>query len=253
MSAADGIGTMLDSARRAWPLESGLPEGRLPKDIKAKHAPDMMIEMPPEPIFPIRKTIRFADALQVIRDRLCNRLDITHWEQRGIPATQIREWIHLIDKLTALGYFRANRRRRDRMPDELIECGERLLQPSGEKFVPDRRRLVARILVGFGVPSRGIQLDPASIKELQEWLGHRNPALKVETRSGAKRMKYMKLVGKTEITPGAEKMFMLVLAVLLLTPATVDEFILPYHPGPLSPDPTENIDEADDSGPRFGK
>lgn len=247
--AADGVGTMLDSARRAWPLESGLPEGRLPQDIKVKRAPDMMIDMPPAPVFPVRKNIRFADALQVIRDRLCNRLDITHWEQRGIPATQIREWIHLIDKLTALGYFRANRRRRDRMPDELIECGERLLQPIGEKFVPDRRRLVARILVGFGAPSQGIQLDPASIRELQEWLGHRNPDLQVETRNGAKRMMYMKLVGKTEIAPRAEKMFMLVLAVLLLTPAIVDEFVLPYRPGSLDPDSTKHPDETDDASP----
>jgi hypothetical protein len=193
--------------------------------------PAELILLNQDRVFAIEKKIRFRDVLDIIRGRLCNRLNITEWEQKGIASRRVRDWVDVIDKLTALGFLRANRRRRDRMPAELIACGERTLQSLGERFMPDQTKLLARCLVGFGSALEGIRVDPASAKALKEWLEFRNPDLRVETLPGSKGLNWVKLVGKAEITRSELKMFILVLAVYQLRAEDIDTLVSPYRRG----------------------
>ena len=225
-SAAD---LLLETARQRWPFSGEATEGQQPDDIDLAAAPAELILLNQDRVFAIEKKIQFRDVLDIIRARLCNRLDITEWEHKGIASRRIRDWVEVIDKLTALGFLRANRRRRDRMPTELIDCGNRTLQSLGERFMPDHTKLLARCLVGFGSALEGFQVDPTSAKALREWLEFRNPDLKLETLSGSKGLNWVKLVGKNEITRSDQKMFILVLAVYLLRAKDIDALVLPYR------------------------
>jgi hypothetical protein len=227
-SAAD---LLLETARQRWPLRGEATEGKRPGDIDLASMPAELILLNQDRVFAIEKKIRFRDVLDIIRGRLCNRLNITEWEQKGIASRRVRDWVDVIDKLTALGFLRANRRRRDRMPAELIACGERTLQSLGERFMPDQTKLLARCLVGFGSALEGIRVDPASAKALKEWLEFRNPDLRVETLPGSKGLNWVKLVGKAEITRSELKMFILVLAVYQLRAEDIDTLVSPYRRG----------------------
>ena len=220
---------LLASARQRWPINSEIAKGNLPNDIDLTSAPAELILLKQDRVIAIEKKIRFQDVLDIIRARLCNRLDITEWEHKGVASQRVRNWVDVIDKLTALGFLRANRRRRDRMPTELIACGERTLQSLGERFMPNHTKLLARCLVGFGSSLEGIQVDPTSAKALREWLEFRNPDLKVETLSGSKGLNWVKLVGKNEIARSVQKMFILVPAIYLLRAEDIDAQVSPYR------------------------
>lgn len=225
---------MLKSARQRWPLNEPT-RNESHSDGKGKSVPQITLDVSvQETGGGLKKRVGFRDVLEVIRDRLRNRLDITAWEQKGISAPQVRKWVATIDKLTALGFLKANRQRRDRMPEELIECGERTLQTVSENEIADPVAMIARCLVGFGNLFDPIQVDPSTAVRLKEWIEFRNDKLKVEILPSRKGLSILRLAGIASVSISIGKMFMLVLAVRLLKPRDVDVLVMPYRGGSLS-------------------
>jgi hypothetical protein len=151
------------------------------------------------------------------------------WEQKGISSRQIRAWVARIDKLVSLEFLRANRRRRDRMSKELIGYGETAMRTLSDNAISGATELLARCLIGCGRSSEAIQLDTASANKLKTWLESQNAALDIALESVASGFSAVTFKGKSPVTRSDEKMFVIVLAVVVLTEEDVDRLVSPYR------------------------
>lgn len=220
---------LLETARRKWPLADAFESRREPRPIEVGQ-PSTALRLPPQQAsHGFKMDGRFQDLLAIVRDRLCNRLDLSAWEQVGYGAPQIRGWIENIDRLSALGFLRVGRERRDRMPAELVQCGQRVLdamQAEEEKaYVP----LLARCLAGFGNGRQGIRGDSKTARDLKKWIEYRNDEMSVDLEPAAAGFTRVRLVGKFSISTSDEKLFFVVLAVRMLVKADIDVHVQPYR------------------------
>jgi hypothetical protein len=160
---------------------------------------------------------------------LTHRIDLSFWERRGIQAAQVREWIDRIDRLAGLSLIRSDRKRRDRMPDSLIECGQRALDALDEHPIADPEATLARCLVGFGNAVTGNRVDPMTGAELKAWLEFRNPSMRVEiARPSRGECRYTLIIGSA-ISHVMTQLFLVVLAVRLLSKESIDSKVTRYR------------------------
>ncbi len=233
---------LLQRVRSKWPLDTAAAPGVSPEQLlEAADAPTQIAYIPPTSAGYSSKEIRFRDLLEIMRDYLTHRLDLSFWERRGIQGALIREWIARIDHLSGLGLIRSDRKRRDRMPDALIECGQRALDALNEHPIADPEATLARCLVGFGNAVSGNRVDPKTGAELKTWLEFRNPSMQVETECSSKGDCRIKLVVGSPISHVTTQLFLTVLGVRLLTKEAIDSKIAPYrrlrHDSPEESDP----------------
>ena len=216
----------LGSIRQRWPLQGDAPPAAARHAVATR---SIRLEVTTGQENTVSKKVQFEDVLKIVRERLCNQLNITPWEQKGISSWQIRAWMTRIDKLVSLGFLRANRRRRDRMSKELIGYGETALRILSDNVVSGAPELLARCLVGCGRSSEAIQIDTASANKLKTWLEFQNAALGIALEGVASGFSEITFKGKSPITRSDEKMFIVVLAVLLLSEEELDRLVSPYR------------------------
>lgn len=225
-SAALTSHLMLTSVRKRWPLSALAIDG-MREISQTEDTMDVSMGMDITMLeSQSQKLILFSDVLYVIRDHLCGRLDITHYESQKIAARQLRDWIAVIDRLTAPGYLR-KRQRQDRMPSWLIRCGERTRKIIDEDIY-EHKALLSRCLVGFGPSRNKICIDKAMAQSLKRFLEHGNPELIVrldEVKGSMCDISFAE-VGSTSLSD--EKLFILVLAVYALTAKDIDTLVAPY-------------------------
>lgn len=209
---------LLDSARRRWPLSNSVsPHNAGTRDQST-------------PVLRVRehvdeatstKCIGFQDVLDVIRAHLCSRMDLSVFEAKGISSAQVRHWISVIDQLTALGYFRAGRRRIDRMPSTLIACGEVTLLTLA-KDASMYGALLARALLGFGKPRDSICVKATTAIQLKDLLTTHNDHLAVDLHPVKTGSMQITFSCPDAVALAETKLFLLVLAVFALRPADLD-------------------------------
>lgn len=216
----------LESIRQRWPLQGDAPPAAK-RDTMANRSIQLEVATGEENA--VCKKVQFEDVLNIVRERLCNRLDITTWERKGISSRQIRAWMTRIDKFVSLGFLRANRRRRDRMSKELIGYGETALRTLSDNVISGATELLARCLVGCGRSSEEMQLDTASANKLKTWLEFQNAELDIALGSVASGFNKVTFKGQSPITRSDEKMFIIVLAVVLVPEEDLDRLVLPYR------------------------
>ncbi len=225
-SAALTSHLMLASVRKRWPLSALAIDG-MSEISQTGGTTDVSMGINVKDLESTsQKQILFNDVLNVIRDHLCGRLDITHYESQKIAATQLRGWISVIDRLTAPGYLR-KRQRQDRMPSWLIMCGERTLRVIDENIY-EHKALLSRCLVGFGTSRNKICVDKATGQNLKRFLEHQSAELIVSLNDEKGNVCEVSLVGTAPASLSDEKLFLLVLAVYALTENDIDTLVAPY-------------------------
>ena len=228
-SVVDPAHLLLETVRQRWPLAGVFDSSAQVGRVADSQAPVDLSLPPEEARHGSGKVGRFQDLLDIVRDRLRNRMDLAAWEYEGYRASQVRDWIKIIDRLAALGLQRAGRERRDRMPAELIQCGQRVFDALQPHESQAQVQLLTRCLVGFDDGRRGIRVDAGTAHGLKEWLEFRNEGLTITTEADRAGFTRIRLVGAVPLSPSDEKLFLFVLAVRILKIGDIEGAIQPYR------------------------
>lgn len=115
------------------------------------------------------------------------------------------------------------------MSKELIGYGETALRTLSDNVISGATELLARCLVGCGRSSEEMQLDTASANKLKTWLEFQNAELDIALGSVASGFNKVTFKGQSPITRSDEKMFIIVLAVVILSEEDLDRLVSPYR------------------------